>query len=86
MRWSRDRWLVDLRGVNHRALARQRAIFRRLNKVDRLTPWPRWIEVWPSEKLLVVSVMTRQHDEYTNAVAEGLAALIARWWTGKREP
>lgn len=32
-----------------------------------------------------VSVITRMQDEFTNAVAEGFAAAIARYWQGVRE-
>jgi hypothetical protein len=43
----------------------------------------RWIEVFWTKK--DIDVITRQTDEYTNVVAEGFAALCARFWQGKRD-
>jgi hypothetical protein len=43
----------------------------------------RFIEVYVADDN--VDVMTRQADEFTNALAEGLASLIARKFKGKRE-
>lgn len=40
----------------------------------------RWIEVWRGSD--VVYVTTRQMDEYTNVLAKGIAAMIARFWDG----
>lgn len=48
----------------------------------------RWIEVWKGRvgDRVIVDVMTRMADPVTNAIAEGLAGVIARWWRGTREP
>lgn len=43
----------------------------------------RFIEVYVDEDN--VDVMTREGDEFTNAVAEGLSALICRRFCGKRD-
>lgn len=41
----------------------------------------RWFEVWLSfDKLCTI---TREADEYTNTVAAGIAATLARYWGGK---
>lgn len=56
-------------------------------------PYPhedRWFEVYLGldktwKGYPYINVMTRQADEYTNVVAEGFAALIARFYDGKRE-
>lgn len=50
----------------------------------------RWIEVFlhpaDEEGPACVYVTTRQHDEFTNAIAEGLADVLMRGWRGEREP
>lgn len=48
---------------------------------------PRTIEVWTgvTGDRVVVYVTTRMQDDITNAIAEGLAAIIARHWRGERE-
>lgn len=46
-------------------------------------PHERFVEVWRSERS--VAITTRRADEYTSAVAEGIAAFVARRWDGKRE-
>jgi hypothetical protein len=44
----------------------------------------RWLEVyWTNTN---IDVITRMTDEFTNVVAEGFAALAARFWEGKRDP
>lgn len=43
----------------------------------------RWFEVYVDDRY--VDVITRGADEFTMAVAEGFAALIARRWDGRRE-
>lgn len=81
--WDGGRWFIDLPGTCTHPL-------RRIT-----TPPPyeepdrnRWIEVWMGivDGRVIVDVMTRQHDAVTNAIADGLAEVIARWWQGTREP
>lgn len=82
-RWDGDRWYIDLPGHNSSAL-------RRVAEKCLWSTGSRWIEVWIDQSAdrdrECVDVMTRQHDEITNAIAEGLAKVIARFWGGEREP
>ena len=78
-RWGSGRWNVTLPGEIRSALHTLDA-----RRVGLYEPGrARCIEVWRSDES--VYVMTRSADEVTNAVAEGLAALIARHWHGERE-
>lgn len=43
-------------------------------------PDGRWIEVMYTDTQF--DVLTRQQDEYTNAVADGIARAFARFWNG----
>lgn len=43
----------------------------------------RWFEVCRTDTS--IDVITRMTDEYTNVVADGFAALVARFWKGKRD-
>lgn len=43
----------------------------------------RWVEVWSDEHC--VDVITRQADDITNAIADGLAKLLARRFDGRIE-
>ena len=81
--WHEDRFFVRLS---------TRASF----PFQRLEPgWPRsmmtasdderWIEVWLDKNGKSVDVLTRQQDEYTDSLAAGLAAMIARYWQGELE-
>lgn len=79
--WNKDRWYIYLVGSCSTAIRRQSWAHTCARKRFDGEPWKRWIEVWPGERC--VDVMTRQHDEYTNAVAAGLARLIARFWKGE---
>jgi hypothetical protein len=44
----------------------------------------RWFEVYLHED--AIDVITRMADEFTMVVAEGFAALCARYWQGERDP
>lgn len=46
----------------------------------------RWLEVVLDRETGTVDVLTRRQDEYVGAVADGLAALIARHWDGRIGP
>jgi len=48
-----------------------------------LSKQPRAFEVCVADDH--IDVITRLGDEYTNVVAEGFAALAARYWKGRRE-
>ncbi len=41
----------------------------------------RFIEVWYDEEC--VDFITREADEYTNVLAEGMAKAVARYWQGR---
>lgn len=43
----------------------------------------RYIEVIPSGNC--IDVLTRQQDEITNAIADGLSKIFARFWQGRLE-
>lgn len=44
----------------------------------------RWFEVFvPTNLTSTYSIITRTADEFTNAVADGFASLVARRWDGK---
>jgi hypothetical protein len=85
VRWHGDRWFMSFESPNSLALGRQSPLVEPMAALLAREPRERWIEVWPSEKLLVVDVMTRQQDEFTNALAVGIVEVIARWWKGEVE-
>ncbi len=80
IQWGGGRYTITLRGQRSEAL-------RRIKGVAALSPseGERWIEVYLSlrGKDKNIDVITRQADPYTNAVAEGYAKLIARFWEGE---
>ena len=82
VRWRKGRWYIDLPGEVRSALHRLSDHPRPYERGE-----PRWIEVWSggNEDGHSVYVMTRHADDITNAIAEGLAAIIARHWRGERE-
>lgn len=73
--WQGGRWYITLPGEAHSAIPGREFLHERGQG--------RWIEVWRDDES--VYVMTRSADEITSAVAEGLAALVARQWGGTRE-
>lgn len=92
VRWDRDRWFVTLPGSPSWPLARMPDVsenMRQAKKEDGVeedgSPRPRWMEVWRDTKDGTVNIMTRSQDEFMNALAEGLAKLIARYWQGELE-
>jgi hypothetical protein len=70
LHWEDDRWYVDLPGPTSAAL---RSVHPGLPPDEGR---PRWIEVWRDSK--TIYVMTRDMDEATNALAEGLADVLMR--------
>lgn len=77
--WNNDRFFVWLPGHNTNPF---QGLQPSLADPDN-EPRTRWIEVWLGDDSL--DVLTREHDEYTNSLAEGLAAAFARYWNGERE-
>ena len=69
------RWTIDLPGV-------PTSPFKGLPGARPQTYENRWIEVILSweDKALVVDVLTRQQDDFTNALADRLAALLVRYY------
>jgi hypothetical protein len=82
VRWSGGRWYINLPGTPSNALEQ---FYPRDPSTYNVK---RWIEVWcgGDEHRYTVYVMTRGQDDITNAVAEGLADIIARHWRGARDP
>lgn len=76
VRWSRDRFFCYLPGKGS-------SMFRRVGGYDMQPNEKRWIEVWLGDGC--IDVMTRQHDEFTNALAAGLARRIHGFWGGEME-
>lgn len=84
--WDRDRWFAVLIGLKswplRRAYARYSKVLTTSARAHEIEAEPeRWIEVWADKH--TVDVLTRRQDEFTMAVADGLAALIARYYGGK---
>lgn len=76
--WQRDRFFVELPGNPTLALE---------GFPDTIScsfrPEGRWIEVWYKDRTL--DVITREADDFTNALASSLAEICARYWRGKLE-
>lgn len=86
--WERSRWFVQLHGRQSWPLARQQVSITDAYRAYRLAESgePRCLEVFfDAETAEHFSVITRRCDEYTAALAQGLAELIARTWNGKVE-
>lgn len=83
IKWDRDRFFVTLVGRHTNALRRMEDV----PDFVRREPDPgfegRHLEVWIGSDC--IDVMTRQADEFTNALAEGFAKLVARFWHGDLE-
>lgn len=73
IRWDRDRFFCTLPGKPCDGLARLSSLGSRPG-----LPEERWIEVWKDHTS--VDVMTRCADDITNAIADGLFEIIARFW------
>lgn len=72
--WERDRYFVDLPGVPSNPSP----------YLDVPCPYEtRWFEVWLGDDS--VDVLTREADEFTNALAKGFVELCTRYWKGQEE-
>lgn len=81
-----DHWIITLPGHLTFALADEPTAmtnFVHLPFVD--DDRGRWIEVFIHHGPLQIDVLTRQMDEFTNAVADGIANVITRYWQGSRD-
>jgi hypothetical protein len=76
LKWEGGRWYVVLPGKGA-------SMFRGVGGFNMEPREERWIEVFAGENYW--SFMTRQHDEYTNVLADGLAQHVARFYQGKFE-
>jgi hypothetical protein len=87
VRWMSDqsRWYIYLPGRNTKALRSVNDLVRAVD-VSQDERMKRWIEVFHlTGDDAQTDVMTRQHDEFTNAVARGLAYVIAHAFGGEVE-
>jgi len=76
--WNDDRFFIHLPGETSNPLRRVP------NALEYPNSRPtRWIEVWPDGKCC--DIITRQADEYTSAVADGLQALLLRFYEASEE-
>lgn len=85
--WVEDqsRWYVTLPGQVRHALARvAHETIQRLAEWQLANPWKRWIEVFVADDH--IDVMTRQHDQITNALAAGFHELVKGFWEGTEDP
>lgn len=51
-------------------------------------PEERWIEVWYGDdprRGIILDIMTRHGDEFTDALADQIAKMFARYWKGRAE-
>lgn len=74
--WSQDRWIVSLPGKPTWAFEGIEVDVMPQSRNDE-----RWIEVYVGDDN--VDVITRRQDEFTNALAAGLAGAFARYWDGE---
>jgi hypothetical protein len=78
IRWGQDRFFITLVGKHSHP-------FKRILTPAPYEPEPefngRHIEVWVAKDCL--DVLTRQQDEFTSGVADGLAAAFVRFWEGE---
>lgn len=88
IRWDRDRFVVIVPGKHRNALCTVSPIIgsrHQRERVGKSAPLPsqRWLEVWIDPDDGTVDVITRQADDYTCALADGIAAVLARYWEGE---
>jgi hypothetical protein len=73
--WNMDRFMVKLAG-------KPSFPFKRMCDTQQLLNGMRWVEVWPDEKK-GLCIITRQPDECTMCLAEGLTKCLGRCFHGK---
>jgi hypothetical protein len=84
--WGGGRWTAKLVGNNSWPLRRvvdmEDTFYQRMAKgYEEEATRARWIEVYLHPDS--IDVITRQHDEATNALAAGFVRLLARFWEGQ---
>lgn len=83
IKWDKDRFFVTLQGQTSSPFRRSQRLPLLIDSLCRVTHHDRWIEVWPDGKCC--DIITRQADEYTSAVADGLQALLLRFYEASEE-
>lgn len=83
--WDGDRFFVNVAGKKSYPLKRQPGIGdRKQSMLDDETARPqRWIEVYVAKDN--IDIMTRQQDELTNCLAEGIQQLCLRYFRAETE-
>lgn len=86
--WGGKRWTARIDGNKSWPLRRVLAVSSDRERVlhdtaELESTEERWIEVFIGDDN--IDVITRRQDEYTMAVADGLAKLMARFWRGRLE-
>lgn len=79
--YHKDRFFLALRGTNTHPLKGVTGAPDRCNHQSREE---RWIEVVIDGKNKL-DVLTREQDDFTNGLADALAAVFARWYDGQVE-
>ncbi len=77
--WHGDRYYVTLPGACTHPLARISSL------VSSEPAQERWLEVWEDKDRTCLDVITRQQDEFVNALAAGLIEVYRRYWSAKPE-
>ena len=83
-------WEITLQGPFSYSLASEKgSVHWALDKESKDKCPTRWIEVYlhpaTKEDPVTIDILTRQMDDYTNAVADGLVKVFNRYWDGTRE-
>lgn len=69
-----DRFLISLPGINTNALLNISSVVKPSERTERYIEVIEGSDYW--------DIVTRQHDEFTNALAQELANIIAKYWNG----
>jgi hypothetical protein len=77
--WLKDRFFVYLEGKGSHPARRIAGSHPSAKEAD-VYRAERFVEVWLDKA--VVDVITRQADDYTNAVADGFVEFLTRFWDG----
>lgn len=93
--WNTDRYFVSLPGTVSFAF-RRLPYFKGTPRADHAQEEynekrERWIELWTGkvadgEAIDKIDVLTRHQDDYTNALADSLAKIVALYFDGEQEP
>lgn len=70
-------WIISIPGVGCNPLCS-------FSGIEDTSQKERWFEVFLTDESL--DVLTRMQDPFTNAIAEGFAEMITRWYEAERAP